>query len=337
MLCSSLAKERKLAIPAPLNLPTSSDMQNLMIQPSQRNEMVIWLLELTTQFYFSPETYALSVALLDQFLFIVRARPKYMRCIAISCFFLAAKMKEEDEDVPATQDLVIESKCGCSVAEVLRMERVILDKLKWNINLITGLDFLQIFHAMLLSQRPWLLDDLPYMTPSRHLRLLTSQYSKSMTDHKLTAFHGSTIAASLLSLDLEVLTQDWLAVTIVMQKLIGSDSQQLIRCRELIASTLYGQQQPPRDLSKMAVPKCKTPTPYSHASAKSAKRKMDQEVDEDIYDSIKRLYNEDNSGETTPRQLKVMPPSLISCRSESCKILEEGLPTCNPFASLRVS
>lgn len=118
---------------------------------------------------------------------------------------------------------------------------------------------------------------------------------------------------------------------------LQSDSQQLIRCRELIASTLYGQQQPPGDLSKMAGPKCKTPSHNSNALAKSAKRKMDQEVDEDIYDSIKRLYNEDNYGETTPRQLKVMPPSLISCRSESCKILEEGLPTCNPFASLRVS
>ncbi|PIK47636.1 putative cyclin-I [Apostichopus japonicus] len=334
MLCKTLVKERKLAIPAPLKVKTSPE-KNLDIKPSQRNDETKWLLEMTSHFGFSPETYTLSVVLLDQFLNVVKARPKYMRCIAISCFFLAAKMKEEDEDVPATQDLVRWSKCGCSVAEVLRMERVILDKLKWDINHVTGLDFLQIFQAMLLSQRPWLLDDLPYMTPSRHLALLTSQLCKILTDHKLSGFRGSTIAASLLSLDLEVLTKDWLAVTIVMQQLIGIDSQQLIRCRELIASTLYGQRYHPLESSKMSSPKCKAhETPVSKVLAKSAKRKIDMEMEDDIYDSIKRLYNEDNYGETTPR--KIMPPSLMSCRTEN-KTLEESLPACNPFASLRVS
>ncbi len=46
--------------------------------------------------------------------------------------------------VPGTLELVRESQCGCSVAEVLRMERVVLNKLEWNVHLVTPLQFLHI-------------------------------------------------------------------------------------------------------------------------------------------------------------------------------------------------
>ncbi len=51
--------------------------------------------------------------------------------------------------IPATCELVEESECGRTVSEVLRMERVILDKLGWDLNLATPLDFIHIVSCII--------------------------------------------------------------------------------------------------------------------------------------------------------------------------------------------
>ncbi|XP_067413167.1 cyclin-I isoform X5 [Emydura macquarii macquarii] len=212
--------------------------QDVAISPAQRDEVIQWLAKLKYQFHLYPETLVLAVSLLDRFLATVKARPKYLNCIAISCFFLAAKTIEEDERIPVLKVLARDSFCGCSPAEIRRMEKIILDKLHWDLHMATPLDFLHIFHAVAVSTRPQLLTVLPKMNPSQHVAILTKQLLHCMACYQLLQFKGSMLALAIVSLELEKLIPDWLALIIELLQKARMDSSQLIHCRELVAHHL---------------------------------------------------------------------------------------------------
>nr|XP_056711125.1 cyclin-I [Euleptes europaea] len=221
-----------------VHVPKIQPNQDVGISPTQRDEVIHWLAKLKCQFHLYPETLALAVSLLDRFLAAVKARPKYLNCIAISCFFLAAKTIEEDERIPVLKVLARDSFCGCSPAEIRRMEKIILDKLNWDLHTATPLDFLHIFHAAALSTRPQLLTTLPKMSPSQHLALLTKQLLHCLACYQLRQFKGSLLALAIVSLEVEKLVPDWLALIIELLQKAQMDSSQLIHCRELVAHHL---------------------------------------------------------------------------------------------------
>ncbi|XP_078684485.1 cyclin-I-like [Branchiostoma floridae x Branchiostoma belcheri] len=280
----AIAKEASTWRPRLLKAKVNQDAE---IGPEERDEAVRWLATLSTKVQAYPETFAMSVSILDRFLNAVKARPKYLRCISVSCFFLAAKINEEDEAIPSAGELVRVSECGCTANELLRMERIILDKLGWNLKDVTALDFLHIFHALLTTYQPQLLDTYTCMTPSRHLAHLTRKLQRCMACHQVLGFPGSVVSLALLSLELEMLIPDWLAATFMLQKMVKVQNESLIRCREVIARHLAAQ----RDMTQNLVYIISAP------ANKSAKRKVAQIQDDDIYDGIKRLYDQDWKGD----------------------------------------
>lgn len=219
-------------------VPKKPSSRDTDISPAQRDEAVRWLTELHSRLQLYPETLVLAVSILDRFLAPIKARPKYLRCIAIACFFLAAKTCEEDECVPSLKELVVSSSCGCSPSEILRMERIILDKLNWDLHTATALDFLHIFHAMVLSCRSGFLDAVLGLNRSEHLALLTRRLYHCLADHTLVQLRGSMLALALITLELETCCPDWLALTIDLLRKAQIDSSELIRSRELVARSL---------------------------------------------------------------------------------------------------
>ncbi|XP_023268408.1 cyclin-I [Seriola lalandi dorsalis] len=219
-------------------VPKKPSSQDTDISPAQRDEAVRWLTELHSRLQLYPETLVLAVSILDRFLAPIKARPKYLRCIAIACFFLAAKTCEEDECVPSLRELAASSSCGCSPSEILRMERIILDKLNWDLHTATALDFLHIFHAMVLSCRSGFLDSMLGLNRSQHLALLTQRLYHCLADHTLIQLRGSMLALALITLELETCCPDWLALTIDLLKRAQINSSELIRSRELVARRL---------------------------------------------------------------------------------------------------
>ena len=269
----------------PFTYRPNTNSQAVEVGPQLRDEIVQWLTRLRRQFQFNPETLALSVALLDRFLQSVKARPKYLRCIGISCFYLAAKVLEESEMVPGASEIVQETDCGCTRAELLRMERVILDKLQWDLKRVTTLDFLHIFHALLLCQHPHLLDSVR-TSPSRQLSLLTHRYQLCLASHRLLAYSPATQALALLSLELELFRTDYLHITVALQTLAQVDSDKLIGCRETMAQVMSPDKNNPVYMFSPS------------ASIKPGKRKVEQVEQEAFFDGIKRLYNDEASDTT---------------------------------------
>ncbi|XP_041825927.1 cyclin-I isoform X2 [Melanotaenia boesemani] len=222
-------------------VPKKPSSQDTDISPTQRDEAVRWLTELHSRLRLYPETLVLAVSILDRFLISIKARPKYLRCIAIACFFLAAKTCEEDECVPSLKAVVASSNCGCSPSEILRMERIILDKLNWDLHTATALDFLHIFHAMVLSCQSGFLDSMLGLNRSQHLAQLTQRLYHCLADHTLMQLRGSMLALAIITLELETCCPDWLALTINLLRKAQIDSSELIRSRELVARSMSTQ------------------------------------------------------------------------------------------------
>ena len=94
------------------------------------------------------------------------------------------------------------------------MERIILDKLNWDLHMATPLDFLHIFHAIVVSTRPQLLFSWPKLSPSQHLVILTKKLLPCMACNQLLQFKGSMLALAMVSLEMEKPIPDWLPLTI---------------------------------------------------------------------------------------------------------------------------
>ena len=55
-----------------------------------------WVLALAKVARLAADSSFLALDIMDQFLHVVRAKPKYLKCIALSSLLLAAKLCEED-------------------------------------------------------------------------------------------------------------------------------------------------------------------------------------------------------------------------------------------------
>ncbi|XP_076850485.1 cyclin-I [Brachyhypopomus gauderio] len=305
-------------------VPKKPSSQDADISPGQRDEAVRWLADVHRRLQLYPETLCLAVSILDRFLSTVKARPKYLRCIAITCFFLAAKTSEEDERLPTLRELINSSECGCTSSEVLRMERIVLDKLRWDLHTATPLEFLHIFHAMVFSCKAvHLSSGLSGLNRSQHLALLTQELLHCISHSALLQVRGSMLALALVTLQLEKLCPDWFTLIVDLLQKAQVDSSELICCRELVARCLstHTASLPPNTvyicLPPHPSPLCDPqperwqkpvlppwhlppapppgPAPLPLRRKPSAKRKVEQMDVDEYFDGIKRLYNEDGS------------------------------------------
>jgi len=242
------------------------------IDGKQRDDCMFWLAWILQKLQFSAETMALSVALFDALIvssseaessppstLVVTAAN--CKLVALVCLLLSAKFSEEDADVPTTKDFLRVSEINngvdgalsgvVTVELALKMERVILTALEWDLNRPTPLKFLEILHTLLLCHQPQLLEDVALnLTPAKHLQRLTWKMQKIVANHQLAlSYRPALLAVSLLSVDLESIgVADWQVVSNALEKICqighsvnsGEDRHKISRCKNLIVRLLDG-------------------------------------------------------------------------------------------------
>ncbi|XP_018493893.1 cyclin-I [Galendromus occidentalis] len=286
LLKKHLARERAHWKPRKYATHTSSALQE-EISGVQRDYTVRWFSSIANLFHLPSEVLFLATTLLDEFLQLVRVKPRFLQVIACSCFFLAAKMILDNEEMPSLASLIRCGGCECSVSEVRRMEKVILERFGWDLTRATPLDFLHAYHALLENncesvlghEGPRKIASLKQLWESK-LQLLLAQNSVLANEKP------SSVALALVSLEMEGLTPHWLLITVALQSLVGSGKpENIIRCREELSRHLQ--------MSRRR---------------QASKRKMepDEEEEDCIYDSIKKLYAEENHQSTGQATIEVV-------------------------------
>ena len=106
--------------------------------------------------------FLLIISILSKIFFFLflQAHPRYLSCIAVACFNIAAKTQEADNVfIPTTAELVKLSQCGGSAGDMERMEHLVLDKLCWQVApAVTSLTFLRLFYELFADLDPRVAD-----------------------------------------------------------------------------------------------------------------------------------------------------------------------------------
>ncbi|XP_037635292.1 cyclin-G1 [Sebastes umbrosus] len=135
-----------------LRLIESSQDNGLRMTARLRELEVKDLLSLTRFFGFSSETFSLAISLLDRFLSVMKIQPKHLSCVGLCCFYIGVKSTEEEKNVPLANELIRISQNRFTVSDMMRMEKIIMEKLYWKVKAPTALRFLRLFHSHIQEQ-----------------------------------------------------------------------------------------------------------------------------------------------------------------------------------------
>uniref|UniRef100_A0A915AUD4 Cyclin-like domain-containing protein n=1 Tax=Parascaris univalens TaxID=6257 RepID=A0A915AUD4_PARUN len=219
-LLRSLANREHLLSGTSTSLPSGACLVTLW----DREREATWIVASGAALSLGVDTVCLAVALLDRVLVATRVPVKYVNCVAATCLYISIKLCEECVCVSDAGRLISRLQLHYSIPELNRMELTILSHLNWDLGMPSVDRFM---HAMLRCMGS------PFL-PVFRIPLETVICSSALS----YKFRPSLLALALLSLILESRTPFWFPVTVGFQRLLEVDDNELIECREAIATVI---------------------------------------------------------------------------------------------------
>ncbi|KAK7077076.1 hypothetical protein SK128_012875 [Halocaridina rubra] len=292
-----------------------------------RESEVSWQGEVCGRLGWAYETRFTAAALLDRLIHLVRIPPRYLHAVAAAAVFLAAKIHEEDENVPSTLDVVNQGRMDCSHRELLRMERVLLDKLSWHPKSSFTLDFLQVLHALTIVTGPKNLYGSRSGSPTRQLCQLTERLWQVVCSGHSGRIRPSLLSLAVLSLDLDACSSEP-GLTLWLQAVTQASDADLANARGLILDLLG---------DKATVPTLAPPSASHNQSVHRAspsrpnKRKVAQSMEQgdDLYMDIKKLYACDKISSLSEKVITECQDELEDMYYDIRRLYSSPLPIAN--------
>ncbi|XP_061210694.1 cyclin-G2 isoform X3 [Neopsephotus bourkii] len=159
-------------------------------------------------------------------------KPKHLSCIGVCCFQLAARVVEEECNIPSAHEIIRISQCKCTVSDLKRMEKIISEKLHFEFKATTALTFLHLYHTIVLchtSERKEVLnlDKLEAQLKACNCRLVFSKAKPSV------------LALCLLTLEVQTLKSvELFEILLRVQKHSKISDGDLLYWRELVSKCL---------------------------------------------------------------------------------------------------